>query len=136
MNASKIIRIAALLLAIPVSADEANMKAQWDAIPEKPECSEADVLPCKLYKYDGETFKLTFDPDAYRIAVEGKGLTAFVYIHESTRKFRESLEGWGTDQSSLDAALEGACRRIVNLAKEPRVEELQKRMREYFDDLP
>ena len=134
MKASKIIGIAALLLAVPVlSADEPDMKAQWDAMPDKPECSDTDVLPCKLYKYEGETFKLTFDPDAYRIAVEGRGLTAIVYIHKSTRKFRESLDGWGTDQSSLDSALKGACARIMNLAKEPGLEELEKEMRGFFD---
>ena len=133
MNASKILGIAGLLLAISVSAEESDLKAQWDAMPDKPACSDADKLSCKLYKYEEETFKLTFDPDAYRIAVEGRGLTAFVSIHKSTLKFRESLDGWGTNQNSLDAALKGACRRIVNLAKEPSVEELQKEMREYFD---
>ena len=135
MNVSKIIGIVALLLAVPAMAGESEMKAQWDAMPDKPACPDADGKPCKLHKCQGETFKVMFDPETYRMTVKGMGLTAYITIHQPTRKFRESLDGWGTNRASVSAALEGACGRIIDMAKEPSVEELQKGMREFFEKL-
>ncbi len=86
------------------------------------------------YEYGGETFEVS-EPKDCRMTVTGKGLTAVISIHEATSMYREDLNGWGTDQTTLQGALDGACRRILDMAGKPTKDELCKGMDEFFDNL-
>lgn len=87
------------------------------------------------YEYQGETFEVS-EPKDCRMTVKGKGLTANITIHEATRMYREDVNGWGTDQSSLGDALDGACRRILDLAGKRTKDELCRGMEEFYKGLP
>lgn len=86
------------------------------------------------YEFGGETFEVS-EPKDCQMTVTGKGLTAIISIHEETGMYRESLNGWGTDQKSLKAAMDGACGRILKMAGRPSKEELCKGMNEFFNEL-
>ena len=86
------------------------------------------------YEYDGETFDIS-EPKDCRMTVTGKGLTAVISIHEATSMYREDLNGWGTDCPTLQDALDGACRRILDMAGKPSKDELCKGMDEFFNKL-
>ena len=88
----------------------------------------------KTYVYEGEKFKVS-EPKDSRMEVTGKGITASIKIHEATRMYRESLDGWGTDQTTLEAALNAACRRILQRSKKPSNDELRKGLEEFYDNL-
>ena len=88
----------------------------------------------KTYEYNGEKFTVS-EPKDCRIEVKGKGLTAYITIHEATGMYRESLDGWGTDQTNLDSALNMICRRILEKSEKPSKEELCKGLGEFYDNL-
>ena len=88
----------------------------------------------KIFKFDGEEFEVS-EPKDCRIQVVGKGLTGEITIHEATGTYRESLLGWGTEQPTLDGALNGVCRRILNRAAKESTETLCKGMDEFYESL-
>ena len=88
----------------------------------------------KTYEYEGETFTVS-EPKDSRMEVKGKGMTAYITIHEATNMYREDLDGWGTDQTTLEGALNGACRRILEKSKKPSNDELHKGLAKFYDNL-
>lgn len=88
----------------------------------------------KEHVYQGEKFVVT-KPDACKMDVSGKGLTATITIHTATNQYRESLDGWGSDHSTLHDALNSACRRILNKAGRPSAKELCTGMDEFYGSL-
>ena len=88
----------------------------------------------KTYEYEGAKFTVS-EPKDSRMEVKGKGLTAYITIHEATGMYREALDGWGTDQTTLEGALNGACRRILEKSKKPSEDELRKGLAEFYDNL-
>ena len=88
----------------------------------------------KLYEYEGEKFEV-YEPQEGRIAVSGKGLTAHITVHAATGMYREELDGWGTDQRTLEGALDTACRRILNKSKTPSRELLVKGLHDFYESL-
>ena len=107
--------VVALLLTASALSQEANMNY-------------------KLYEYEGEKFEV-FEPQEGRIAVKGKGLTAYITINEATSMYREELDGWGTDQNTLDGALNRACRRILDKSKKPSEDTLLKGLHDFYETL-
>ena len=49
--------------------------------------------------------------------------------------YRETLDEWGTDQTTLEGALKGACRRILERSKKPSKEELHKGLVDFYKNL-
>ena len=88
----------------------------------------------KTYKYGEEVFEVS-DPKDCKITVAGKGLTGEITIHEQTGMYREALMGWGTDQPSIESAMNGICRRILERAARDSKGELCKGMSEFYEDL-
>ena len=52
---------------------------------------EKSKVSHKLYEYEGEKFQV-FEPKDRRIAVKGKGLTAYITVHEGTSRFLQNVE--------------------------------------------
>lgn len=73
--------------------------------------------------------------DACQMEVSGMGLTAMITIHTVTNMYRESLDGWGSDHTTLRDALDAACRRIIEKAGRPSAEELCKGMDAFYGKL-
>ena len=88
----------------------------------------------KLYEYQGEKFEVS-EPKNCQMTVKAKGLTAIISIHEATGMYREDLDGWGTDQATLNGALDGACRRILEKSEKPSKEQLCKGIGEFYENL-
>ena len=86
------------------------------------------------YEYQGETFEVSKPKDC-KMLVSAKGLTAVVSIYAATNQYREDLDGWGSDRSSLDAALKGACQRILDKAARPTHKDLCADMDKFYDSL-
>lgn len=74
-------------------------------------------------------------PKDCRIEVTGKGLKGEITIHETTGMYRESLMGWGTDRHSLQDALNGVCRRILDRASKEPTEAPCKGMDAFYQEL-
>ena len=96
--------------------------------------SEEAKVNYKLYEYEGEKFEV-FEPQDLQIAVKGKGLTAYITVHEATGMYREALDGWGSDQNTLNGALNGVCRRILNKSKKPSKDTLLKGLHDFYETL-
>ena len=96
--------------------------------------SEEAKVDYKLYEYEGEKFEI-FEPQDRRIAVKGKGLTAYITVHEATRMYRESLDGWGADHNTPNRALDRACRRILDKSKKPSKDTLLKGLQDFYKTL-
>ncbi len=107
--------VVALLLAASALSEEANVNY-------------------KLYEYEGEKFEVS-EPQDGRIAVKGKELTTYITVHEATGMYREALDGWGSDQNTLDGALNGACRRILDKSKKPSKDTLLKGLHDFYETL-
>ena len=88
----------------------------------------------KEYIYSGEKFAVS-KPDDCSMTVSAKGQTAKIAIHEATNMYRESLDGWGTDQKTLKGALDAACQRILVKAGRPSQKELCAGMDEFYASL-
>lgn len=88
----------------------------------------------KFYKFQGEQFEVSA-PKNCVITVTGMGLTGHITIHEATGMYREDLDGWGTDQPTLDSALQSCCNRIIERAKKSSKEELCKGMDDFYESL-
>ena len=88
----------------------------------------------KEYVYKSEKFAVN-KPDDCTMKVSGKGLTAEISIHTATNMYRESLDGWGSDHKSLNAALDSACRRILDKAARPSDKALCAGMDEFYGSL-
>ena len=88
----------------------------------------------KIFKFNGEEFEVS-EPKNCKIEVVGKGLTGEITIHESTGTYRESLLGWGTDKPTLEDALNGVCRRILDRAAKESTETLCKGMDAFYESL-
>ncbi len=67
--------------------------------------------------------------------MKGKGLTAYITVHEATGMYREALDGWGSDHNTLNEALDGACRRILNKSKKPSKDTLLKGLQDFYKTL-
>ena len=96
--------------------------------------SEEAKVNYKLYEYEGEKFEV-FEPQDRRIEVKGKELKAYITIHEATGMYREDLDGWGSDHNTLNGALDGACRRILNKSKKPSTDTLLKELQDFYEIL-
>ena len=96
--------------------------------------SEEPKVDYKLYEYQGEKFEVS-EPQDGRIAVRGQGLTAYITVHDATGTYRETLDGWGTDQNTLKGALDAACRRIVTKSKKPSKDVLLKGLDDFYESL-
>lgn len=88
----------------------------------------------KVYKYEGEEFEIS-EPKDCLVEVKGVGLTGQITIHDATGKFRESVKGWGTDQSTMEAAVQAVCRRMLARSKEATRETLCEQMNAYYKEL-
>lgn len=88
----------------------------------------------QIYKYQGEEFVIT-KPEACSMKVTKGRYTAVITIHAATNRFRESLDGWGTDQDSLERALNRACQRILDKETRPPKEELCSEMERFYKSL-
>ena len=88
----------------------------------------------EIYKYQGEEFVIT-KPEACSMKVTKGRYTAVITIHAATNRFRESLDGWGTDLDSLEGALDRACQRILDKEARPRKEELCSEMERFYKSL-
>lgn len=88
----------------------------------------------KKYEYKGETFIVT-KLDACEMEVTGKGLTAKIYIHTATNRYRGELNGWGSGHNSLKGALDAACQRILDNASRPSPKELCEGMEDFYKHL-
>ena len=96
--------------------------------------SEQAKLNHKVYEYEGEKFQV-FEPKDRRIAVKGKGLTAYITVNEATAMYREEVDGWGQDHKTLNEALDRACRRILNKSKKPSTDTLLKGLQDFYKTL-
>ena len=96
--------------------------------------SEEAKVNYKLYEYEGDKFEV-FEPQDRRIAVKGKGLTAYLTVHEATGMYREDLDGWGSDHNTLNEALDRACRQILNKSKKPSTDTLLKGLQDFYKTL-
>ena len=92
------------------------------------------MMTTQIYKYRGEEFVVT-KPEACAMNVSKDNYTAEISIHSATNQFRESLDGWGSDHPSLQAALDAACRRILDKAARPTKEQLCSEMEEFYESL-
>ena len=88
----------------------------------------------KIFKFEGEDFEVS-EPKNCKIQVVGKGLTGEITINDATGTYREEVKGWGTEQPTLDRALNGVCRRILNRAAKESTETLCKGMDEFYESL-
>ena len=86
------------------------------------------------YKYQGEEFIIT-KPDTCTMKVTKGQYTAVISIHTATNRFRESLDGWGTDQDTLQGALDNACRRILKKLARPSAKELCSELDKFYEKL-
>ena len=84
--------------------------------------------------YNGEKFTVS-KPENCKMKVSGRGLTATISIHTATNKYREDLDGWGTDCDTLKRALDSACQRILDKAGSPSAKELCAGMDEFYGSL-
>ena len=91
-------------------------------------------MTTQKYKYQGEEFIIT-KPEACAMKVSSGEYTAIVSIHSATNQFRESLDGWGSDHSSLQQALDAACRRILEKSARPTKEQLCSEIDEFYSSL-
>ena len=67
-----------------------------------------------IYKdKNGEQEFTATKPKDCRMELSKDGYTAIISIHAATNKFREDLDGWGSDHNTLNGALDSACRRIL-----------------------
>ena len=132
------IAIFACLLAVGAAGDAHDMKAQWNAL-DKPACAEGDEN-CKTYKYEGEKFKLTFDPETYSVKVEGLDQEATISVNEQYRTISVRGTYGGSSADDFMSALQSACDAMViwnkRLAERPSVEEIQKEIAEGMEKLP
>ena len=88
----------------------------------------------QIYKYKGEEFVIT-KPEACSLKVTKGRFTAAVSIHTATNLFRGTLDGWGTNHTSLQAALDAACRRILEQSARPPKEQLCSEMEKFYESL-
>ena len=88
----------------------------------------------QTYKYRGEEFLIT-KPDGCAMKVTKGRYTAVISIHAATNLFREDLDGWGSEHTSLQAALDSACRRILDKSARPSKEELCSEMGKFYESL-
>ena len=91
-------------------------------------------MTTQKYKYQGNEFEVA-KPEACVMKVSKGGHTAIVSIHTATNQFRESLDGWGNDHTSLQRALDAACRRILEKSARPTETELCTEMDEFYSSL-
>ena len=91
-------------------------------------------MPKQIYKYRGEEFVIT-KPNGCAMKVTKGRYTAVISIHAATNLFRESLDGWGNDHPSLQGALDGACRRILDKLVRPPKEELCSEIERFYESL-
>ena len=91
-------------------------------------------MTSEVYKYQGDEFVVT-KPDACAMHVSKGAHTADITIHPATNQFRESLDGWGQDHSSLQSALDSACRRILDKSARPGKEQLCSELDDFYASL-
>ena len=86
----------------------------------------------QIYKYKGEEFVIT-KPQACSLKVTKGRVTATVSIHSQTNLFRGALDGWGSNHTSLQAALDAACGRILEQSARPSKEQLCSEMEKFYE---
>lgn len=91
-------------------------------------------MSSQTYKYRGEDFVIT-KPDSCAMEITKGPYTAVISIHTATNLFRESLDGWGSDHASLQAALDRACQRILDKSVRPSKDELCSEMGKFYEAL-
>ena len=91
-------------------------------------------MTTQKYKYQGEEFIIT-KPETCAMEVSRGDYKAVINIHTATNQFRESLDGWGNDHSTLQQALDAACKRILEKAARPMKEELCSEMDAFYESL-
>ena len=87
-----------------------------------------------LHRYKGKKFTIS-KPDSCTMKVSKDGFTAKLTIHQATKMYRESLDGWGSDHNTLKSALHSACQRILEKAAQPPPDALCKGMDQFYHDL-
>lgn len=91
-------------------------------------------MPEQTYKYRDEEFVIT-KPDGCAMKVTKGRYTAVISIHSATNLFREDLDGWGSNHTSLQAALDSACRRILDKLARPPKDELCSEIAKFYESL-
>lgn len=86
------------------------------------------------YKYKGVEFVVS-KPDACAMKVSKGDIEATISIHTATNQYREDVNGWGTDQPTLESALDAACSRILSLEARPSKKQLCEQMDTFYDKL-
>ncbi|MCY4539707.1 MAG: hypothetical protein OXE52_15945 [Chloroflexi bacterium] len=92
----------------------------------------------KQYKYNGEVFEITQDGDCKLLVSDGKNSVSVEASDKFGRQpFVYRLEnGLGWQANSEESAVEGACRKLVELQKpRPSQEDLCKTLSEFYDKL-
>ena len=86
------------------------------------------------YKYQGEEFVVT-KPETCAMEVSRGDYKAVISIHSATNEFRESLDGWGSNHSTPQQALDAACKRILAKEARPTNEQLCSEMDVFYESL-
>ncbi len=87
-----------------------------------------------VLKPENEKFTVSEPKNCVMHVTRGE-FTAVINIHEKTNQYREALDGWGLDHNTLQAAIDSACRRILNKAAQPSQKELCAGMDEFYKGL-
>ena len=88
----------------------------------------------KIYKYEGEQFEVS-EPKNCIMAIAAKGLTVQIKLHP-TNKYWDyfTVEDYGYFHSTLEAAVDSACKRILAHDKQ-KGDELCKGFDEFYKKL-
>ena len=88
----------------------------------------------RVYEYEGRKFEIS-KGDACELTISRGSYTAEISVHAATNEVRESVNGWGNDHPSLEGAIRGGCRRILELEARPKPEDLCTEMSRFYDKL-
>ena len=91
-------------------------------------------MTTEKYEYRGHDFEVA-KPEACVMKVSNGRHTATVSIHKATNQFRGSLDGWGSNHTTIEKALDAACKRILEKSASPTEKELCSEMDEFYSSL-
>ena len=125
---------ALLMLGVSAAAEQTmpDVKETYDKMGD--ELTSEDGRNYKLYKYADAAFRV-FKPSDGTMVVEGMGYKGSVYVHNATGEFRGEALGWGSGYDSPKAALDNACRRIIERAAKPSDKVQREQIDKLYEDL-
>ena len=134
MTLAKAVLSALLMLGVTAAAEQTvpDAKETYDTMGD--ELTSEDGRNYKLYKYSDVEFKV-FKPSDGTMVVEGLGYKGSVFVHNATGEFRGEALGWGSGYDSPEAALDNACRRIIDRAAKPSDKVQREKIDKLYEDL-